>query len=117
MASQRLGRQPDLFSPQPSLFDQARSNEDAEPPPEDFVRRIRAELEATLARAREAQALPWPDLTRSTLAEMRFHSVARWLPEAEALALRRAFAVELCRLYEKADAWPLPETLDLTGDS
>ncbi|MBV1797470.1 hypothetical protein [Siccirubricoccus sp. G192] len=117
MIGQRLGRQPDLFAPQPDLFDQGHGAEGAAPPPEDFIQRIRGELESTLAQVRAAEALPWPNLTRSALAEMRFHSVARWLPEREALALRRAFSIELCRLYETADAWPLPETLALAESS
>lgn len=47
---------------------------------------------------------------------MRVHALGLgWLPEAEALPLRRAIAVELCRLYEAADEWPLPDTLRLAG--
>jgi hypothetical protein len=73
------------------------------PPPPDFVERIRAELLATLETARRARLLPWPDLTRATLAELRFNSIAGWLPEAEAAALRAAFEVEMARLYEAED--------------
>jgi len=43
-----------------------------EPPPADFVARIRDELTGTLTRVREAEALPWKDLTAATLAELRF---------------------------------------------
>jgi len=74
-----------------------------EEPPADFPARIRGELEATLRCAREAAPLPWPDLTRTTLAELRFHSIAGWLPDAEAAALRAAFAAEMTRLYERED--------------
>jgi hypothetical protein len=73
------------------------------PPPPDFVERIRAELEATLATARRAELLPWPDLTRATLAELRFNSIAGWLPGEEAAALRAAFDAEMARLYEAED--------------
>lgn len=77
-----------------------------EQPPADFVARIRDELEATLNTVRQATALPWPDLTRATLAELRFHSIARWLPEEEAAALRQAFEAEIARLYEREDNQP-----------
>lgn len=70
----------------------------AEPPPTDFVARIRDELNGTLARVRAA-ALPWKDLTQATLAELRFDSIAGWLPEAEAPAFRAEFHRELDRLY------------------
>jgi hypothetical protein len=68
--------------------------------PEEFIAEIRAELQATLQRVTGATALPWSDLTRATLAELRFKSIAGWLPEAEAAQLRSAFAVEMRRLYE-----------------
>ena len=89
--------QPDLFShdAQPDLF------VDAAP---DFVARIRDELRATLERVQGADALPWADLTRTTLAERRFHSIAGYLPDAEAEALRRAFEAEMARLYAREDA-------------
>jgi hypothetical protein len=56
-----------------------------------------------LALARAADTFPWPDLTRTYMAEMRFNSMANWLPRAEAVALRREFAAEMDRLYEAAD--------------
>jgi hypothetical protein len=71
----------------------------ARAPPADFVARIRDELTDTLARVREAAALPWRDLTTATLAELRFNSIAGWLPEDEASALRAAFQCEINRLY------------------
>ena len=57
-----------------------------------------------MARVRSAEReLPWRDLTEATLAELRFHSVARWLPEEEALALCATFQTELDRLYAVLD--------------
>ncbi|HXY98528.1 MAG TPA: hypothetical protein VEI03_00920 [Stellaceae bacterium] len=70
--------------------------------PEEFIADIRAELQATLLRVSKATSLPWSDLTRATLAELRFKSIAGWLPEAEAAELRTAFALEMRRLYELA---------------
>lgn len=88
-------RQPDLFasleaaSSRPSM-------------PAEFVERIRGELRATLARASRADTMPWSDLTQATLAELRFHSIAGWLPVDEADGLRSAFKIEMERLYELA---------------
>jgi hypothetical protein len=42
------------------------------------------------------------DLTQTYMVEMRFNSMSRWLPRQEALALRKAFAAEMDRLYEAA---------------
>jgi hypothetical protein len=67
--------------------------------PEDFIARIRAELLTTLATAEAAAVLPWSNLTKAYLAEMRFHSIANWLPEAEAKSLQHRFASALERLY------------------
>lgn len=69
-----------------------------------FVARIRAELEATLATVSAAERLPWPDLTQMTLAELRFRSIVRYLPELEAAALLAAFDAEMDRLYAIEDA-------------
>jgi hypothetical protein len=74
-----------------------------EPPPPDFIARIRSELAATLENVRTAATLPWSDLTRATLAELRFHSIAGWLPDDEAAALRAAFETEMARLYDSGD--------------
>jgi hypothetical protein len=71
-----------------------------EPPPADFIARIRGELETTLARARDAIRMPWRDLTAATLAELRFNSIADWLPPEETASLRDAFAQEMARLWE-----------------
>jgi hypothetical protein len=97
MGAYRLSRQPDLFA----TAGQAHS---PEPPREDFITRIRDELTNTLARVREAAALPWKDLTAATLAELRFNSIAGWLPDDEASALRAAFQCEINRLYIIAEA-------------
>jgi hypothetical protein len=70
-----------------------------EPPPESFVARIRDELTATLARVTAADTLPWADGTKALLAEMRFHSVAKWLPESEAAELCNRFEAAMARLY------------------
>jgi hypothetical protein len=52
---------------------------------------------------RVAATLPWKDLTAATLAELRFASIAGWLPEDEASALRTAFQSEMNRLYLLAE--------------
>lgn len=66
--------------------------------------RVRDELRSTLATVQAAERLPWPDLTRTTLAELRFHSIARWLPAEEAADMRAAFEIEMTRLYAAEDA-------------
>ena len=96
-----------MIPSQPDLFgDAARASGPAavvfEVTP-DFVARIRAELNSTFALVQAAELLPWPDLTRTTLAELRFNSIARWLPEGEAAALRQAFDAEMTRLYDAED--------------
>jgi hypothetical protein len=93
MARYRSTRQRDLFE-----------SAVTEPPPAEFIARVRDELNTTLVRAREAGTLPWRDLTTATLAELRFHSIARWLPADEAAALRADFQREMGRLYAIADA-------------
>jgi hypothetical protein len=90
----------DLFAEEPPEPGQAAAVL-VEAPPPDFVARIRAELETTLHRVRTSTSLPWPDLTRATLAELRFHSISGWLPDGEAAALRDAFTAEMARLYER----------------
>jgi len=88
----RSGDQPDLFASLGGV-------PPAEAPPSDFIARIRDELTDTLARVREAVALPWKDLTAATLAELRFNSIAGWLPDGEARELRVSFQREMTRLY------------------
>jgi hypothetical protein len=94
--------QPDLFADQEATRED-RTPHALEQPPAEFVARIRHELEATLCSVRQAETLPWSDLTRATLAELRFHSIAKWLPEEEAAALREAFEAEMARLYDRED--------------
>src|SRR6185437_585441 len=101
--SRRFAEQPGLFdspscSPTASLVDQL-----DEHPGEDFIQAIRDDLLASLALARSSARFPWPDLTRTYMAEMRFNSMSNWLPRDEAAALRREFAAEMDRLYEAAD--------------
>jgi hypothetical protein len=96
MGTYRSSRQPDLFAAVGQALLQ-------EPPPSDFIARIRGELIDTLARAREAKALPWKDLTAATLAELRFNSIAGWLPDGEASVLRVSFKREMNRLYAVAE--------------
>ena len=80
------------------------------PVPDDFVARIRAELLATLATAEAAAVLPWSTLTKAYLTEMRFHSIANWLPEDESTSLRQRFAAALERLYASSEnAGPAPD--------
>jgi hypothetical protein len=90
MGTSRSTRQPDLFD--------ELSRSDRKQPPE-FIARIRGELMETLARVQDAPDLPWRDLTAATLAELRFHSIAGWLPDDEAKALRASFQREMSRLY------------------
>jgi hypothetical protein len=40
---------------------------------------------------------------KTCLAELRFHSIARWLPGGEAAALRAAFEAEMARLWAAED--------------
>jgi hypothetical protein len=96
MKGQQSPRQGDLFG--------AAAQAGFEPPPSEFVARIRDELLSTLARVQDANALPWRDLTAATLAELRFNSIAGWLPDEEAAALRADFRREMRRLYDLAEA-------------
>jgi hypothetical protein len=91
----RSGDQPDLFANGDILPAEALSS--------DFIERIRDELTGTLAHVRDAAALPWKDLTAATLAELRFNSIAGWLPDDEARALRVNFQCEMDRLYAIAE--------------
>jgi hypothetical protein len=99
MQRHRSARQPDLFEGLGNAGTQ-------EAPPEDFIARIRDELTLTLARVCDAATLPWRDLTAATLAELRFNSIAGWLPVDEAAALRANFQREIDRLYVVAEVSP-----------
>ncbi|HEX5325784.1 MAG TPA: hypothetical protein VFW75_03870 [Acetobacteraceae bacterium] len=95
---------------QPGLFDAPKdsptwslADELDEHPGEEFIQGIRDELLATLALARASATFPWPDPTKTYMAEMRVNSMSDWLPRHEAVALRRQFAAEMDRLYEAAD--------------
>ena len=90
-----------MFAPPPGDGGELASHA-AEPPPADFVARIRAELVATVARAEEAESLPWPDLTAAMLAELRVRGILRWLPDGEAAGLGARFEVAMRRLYAAA---------------
>ena len=59
---------------------------------------------ATLAEARMTALLPQAELTKAALVELRFNSIMRWLPEAEATALGSAIDAALDRLYAAEDA-------------
>lgn len=102
MSAHRDSRQSDLFAAPGEAFRNTLPMP-SEPMPADFVERIRDELTSTLAMARAAVQLPWKDLTKATLAELRFNSVARWLPPDEATALREHFQREMTRLYDIAE--------------
>ena len=98
MGKIRSDRQPDLFGSLPE------AQQVVFVPSEEFLAGIRTELNATLARVTAAQRLPWSDLTQSMLGEMHFHSIAKYLPEAEAKSLSERFEVEIARLYAAEDA-------------
>lgn len=109
MHQARLGMQADLFDMAPGDAPAARPGHGglAEPPDAAFVDGVRQELTATLARVRAAaDALPWRDLTAAYLAELRFRSISRWLPAAEAARLVASFDAELDRLYAVLAAAP-----------
>jgi len=64
-----------------------------------FLDRVRRDLDLLLEEYRRAERLPGGDITRATVAELRFHGLAALLPEAEARPLVEAFDAELDRLY------------------
>jgi hypothetical protein len=94
MSKMRGTAQGDLF---PGASEDASAS--GEPPPDSFIGRIRDELGATLARVAAAETVPWPDATKALLAEMRFHSIANWLPASEAAELCRRFDAAMDRFY------------------
>jgi len=110
MSRARIATQFDLFASEASQG--GTPAEAFEPPPEDFIQRLRDELNATLALAQGAPRFPWRDLTQTMITEMRFHSIAViWMPAAEATGLRAAFDAEMARLYAVHDAALPPEEL------
>ncbi|MCX7629023.1 MAG: hypothetical protein N2038_02105 [Geminicoccaceae bacterium] len=60
---------------------------------------MRRELAGKLDCWRALERLPEDGRTKATVAELRFHALARWLPEEEARLLTAAFDAELDRLY------------------
>ena len=86
--------QPDLFGgTQTELFD-------AEPAPKVFrgdPDRVRARLEAILAQARAADAVPW-DRNQLRVYRTIVPQMTLWLPEDEAAQWRLDFETELERL-------------------
>src|SRR5947209_1535742 len=102
MPSSQSPRQPDLFEAAHPTSKRGYAALLQEPPPADFIERIRNELLGTLAMAREAARLPWKDLTAATLAELRFNSITNWLPANEAETLRESFNREMARLWDVA---------------
>ncbi len=102
MPSSRSPRQRDLFEATEAASAPSYAALLQEPPPADFIERIRNELVGTLAMAREAARMPWKDLTAATLAELRFNSITNWLPASEAEALRESFGREMARLWNIA---------------
>jgi hypothetical protein len=102
MPSSRSPRQRDLFEAAQPASGHGYAALLQEPPPADFIERIRNELVGTLAMAREAARMPWKDLTAATLAELRFNSITNWLPASEAEALRESFTREMARLWDVA---------------
>ncbi len=64
-----------------------------------FLEAVRRELALLLEEHRRAERLPGGDITRATVAELRFHGLAALLPEAEAGPLVEVFDAELDRLH------------------
>lgn len=91
-------QQPDLFADEATAAPRPEFEPSAE-----FVERIRVELLATLKEARDADLLPWGDLTKATLVELRFKSIMRWLPNDESAELWSSFDTEPERLYQAED--------------
>ena len=101
--SRRVATQPDLLDLlAPPVTGDERAGEQAEH--EEVVRMIRAEPHGSLARARATtQGFPWRDPAETYAIEIRVNAKSRWLPDAEAAALRRVFSAEMDRLYEAAN--------------
>jgi hypothetical protein len=87
-----------------------------EHPGEEFIDRIRKELNGYLDLVRRSEKLPWrkpksndvADLTRAYGIHMHLNSMSRWLPRDEGTALRRAYWDAMDKLYEaENEATPL----------
>lgn len=112
MARSRFAEQADLFDRGTGGVGAVGESEAEAADFAELVERVRRELRATLARVQGADVLPWPDLTVTYLAELRFDSISGWLPGDEARALKQAFGTEMERLYhaagEERPAGPAP---------
>ncbi len=62
---------------------------------------IRFRLHALLAKAREAQTMPWPE-REARMWQTVFPNMARWLPPEEGEQLKFEFAQEMQRLAKAA---------------
>lgn len=89
---------------QPDLFGDSRDPVDDFEPDEAFMEIVHRDLDALMTKARDAEKFPWKDFTQSTLAEMRFEGLLKWLPPEEATRMHDAFAAELDRLYALCEA-------------
>jgi len=92
----------DLFGdrpPQASLFGDApdRIPHAAQPSLVPDVADVRRRLHELLAKARDAQTMPWPE-RKARVWQIVFPQMANWLPEDEANQLRFEFAAEIERL-------------------
>lgn len=92
MMFRALASQPDLFAAEATPTEDAPARDPA------MAARIEAELAGELARLAALDRFPWPDLTASALAELRFDSLSRWVAEPRGAALRAAHAAALDRL-------------------
>jgi hypothetical protein len=86
-----LSRQPDLFLPDDPDLDRPPVVYRADPD------EVRADLHRILAEARAAKTLPW-DEDKTSLYQVIFPQMSRWLPEEEAAQLCFEFEAELARL-------------------
>lgn len=95
-----MNETPDLFgNGQHSLFGE-RGDRIPHPPPPSHLpdpEDIRRRLNALLAKAREAESMPWDD-RKARMWQIVFPQMANWLPDDEANQLRFEFAQELERL-------------------
>jgi hypothetical protein len=98
--------QNDLFGHAPaqgSLFGEGEDRMAFPPPKSDMPdpADVRRRLQALLAKARQAQAMPWPE-REARMWQIVFPNMANWLPEGEAEQLRLEFRQEIERLKAAA---------------